>query len=346
MPGATQEDARKTPVEMALGSLLPLPPAASGALVSVLSLAVFCGYQILMGNPIMDPVRGGLYVATNSALGIAVTGGYVLAATWSVSRAVRRELKAFGVDVGDPILADLDLARDDFGAGAVVVSRYVGGAAVVLAVSIVAALDALVDMGWAAGVEASFAMTLLLVWICARSSFFTLADATDTRGVEIELDVLSLGALDCYGRIGLRLSLAWIAGVSIFVLMSFLFPILNEGAWYTVAVPVFGVSLLVATLALLLPARRARRQIRRIKRVALQEIDDAVFVAREAVVRNDLHEYGRLSDLLTYRTFVEGVREWPFDAGTLMRFSFYTLIPVGSWLGGAFVERIVDAALN
>jgi len=43
---------------------------------------------------------------------------------------------------------------------------------------------------------------------------------------------------------------------------------------------------------------------------------------------------------------IEAAREWPFDASTFMRFALYLMIPLGSWLGGAFVERLVDAALQ
>ena len=55
---------------------------------------------------------------------------------------------------------------------------------------------------------------------------------------------------------------------------------------------------------------------------------------------------GRLADLLAYRTYLESVREWPFDDVTLRRFLLYLLIPVGSWLGGALVERLVSQMLD
>jgi hypothetical protein len=53
-----------------------------------------------------------------------------------------------------------------------------------------------------------------------------------------------------------------------------------------------------------------------------------------------------LSDLLAYRSLLESVREWPFDAPTMLRFALYLAIPLGSWLGGAFVERLLGAALD
>ena len=53
-----------------------------------------------------------------------------------------------------------------------------------------------------------------------------------------------------------------------------------------------------------------------------------------------------LADLIAYETRIENVREWPFDAPTMLRFALYLAIPLGSWLGGAFVERLLGAALD
>jgi hypothetical protein len=37
---------------------------------------------------------------------------------------------------------------------------------------------------------------------------------------------------------------------------------------------------------------------------------------------------------------------WRFDTPTLVRFALFLLIPLGSWLGGAVVERVVDLVLD
>ncbi len=84
---------------------------------------------------------------------------------------------------------------------------------------------------------------------------------------------------------------------------------------------------------------------------AIGVIDDLTFSVSSvrgsgrAAAAGDLRVQGHLADLLAYRAFVEGLREWPFDTSTLVRFALYTLIPVGSWLGGAFVERLLDRLL-
>ena len=53
-----------------------------------------------------------------------------------------------------------------------------------------------------------------------------------------------------------------------------------------------------------------------------------------------------LDELVAWRGLIESVREWPFDSPTLLRFGLYLAIPLGSWLGGAFVERLLGAALD
>ena len=49
---------------------------------------------------------------------------------------------------------------------------------------------------------------------------------------------------------------------------------------------------------------------------------------------------------LAYEARIEAVREWPFDVPTLVRFAAFLLLPLGSWLGGALVERVVSGILG
>jgi hypothetical protein len=53
-----------------------------------------------------------------------------------------------------------------------------------------------------------------------------------------------------------------------------------------------------------------------------------------------------MAALLAYEARIEAVREWPIDTATLRRFGLFLLIPMASWIGGALVERLVDAALG
>ena len=94
---------------------------------------------------------------------------------------------------------------------------------------------------------------------------------------------------------------------------------------------------------------RGTQRIRDAKQAELERIHaaikgDASGLSRSAIAGRS--EPVGLADLLAYRDFVESVREWPFDAPTRMRVVLYLGIPLGSWLGGAFVERLLEAALG
>ncbi len=54
----------------------------------------------------------------------------------------------------------------------------------------------------------------------------------------------------------------------------------------------------------------------------------------------------RIEEIVAYRGVVEGVSAWPGDSSNFVRFSLLLLIPLGSWAGGAVVERFIDSLLG
>jgi hypothetical protein len=54
----------------------------------------------------------------------------------------------------------------------------------------------------------------------------------------------------------------------------------------------------------------------------------------------------RLPGLLAMEARIEGVNTWPFDISTFLRFSALGLLAVGSWLGGAVIERLLGLAVD
>jgi hypothetical protein len=108
-------------------------------------------------------------------------------------------------------------------------------------------------------------------------------------------------------------------------------------------------AVVLATAAFVLPVRGLRRQIRARKAEELARVRREIHRDREVVAKlgSDSAEAGaRLPGLLAYMNQIESVREWPFDAPTLTRFFLYVAIPLGSWIGGALVERLLGAALD
>jgi hypothetical protein len=108
-------------------------------------------------------------------------------------------------------------------------------------------------------------------------------------------------------------------------------------------------SVVLTTAVFVLPVRGLRRQIRARKAEELVRIREEIRRDRELVAKlgaESIEAGGRLPGLLAYVNQIESVREWPFDAPTLTRFFLYVAIPLGSWLGGALVERLLGAALD
>ena len=105
----------------------------------------------------------------------------------------------------------------------------------------------------------------------------------------------------------------------------------------------------MAAAAFILPVRGLRRQIRARKAEELARLQEEIRLDRDLVAQRgaDSGDAGaRLPALLAFKHEIESVREWPFDAPTLTRFFLYVAIPLGSWVGGALVERLLGAALD
>jgi hypothetical protein len=158
------------------------------------------------------------------------------------------------------------------------------------------------------------------------------------------IDLLDLRSLVPFTRLGLSNALRVIGLAAIFSLM------LADVSRYGVMVLLMSaLTVASATTALLLPVRGVHARIRAAKLEELDRVNRAIRGDGEALRGSALVEREAtpsLADLVAYRTLVESAREWPFNASTFRRFGLYLMIPLGSWMGGALVERLIDAALE
>ena len=145
-----------------------------------------------------------------------------------------------------------------------------------------------------------------------------------------------------FARTGLRGSAYWFLGSSIASLLT-----LDAGAWGLV-VGVIAVTLALGFISLLLPSRGVHESLRAAKQDELMRVRVEIAQARAALFdpRGNGAEIARMPALLAWEARVEQLSVWPFDAPTLVRFALFLLVPLGSWLGGALVDRAVDAALR
>jgi hypothetical protein len=158
----------------------------------------------------------------------------------------------------------------------------------------------------------------------------------------IEVDLLDPGAFSPFAAVGLMNAGFWLIGSAI----SSLLVASTATIWIVAAVIV--VTTAFGFAGLIVPSRGLHTRIQERKREELAQIRDAI--ANERVVlfseAERSHIPPKMHAMLAYEARIESVREWPFDTSTLSRFALFLLIPLASWIGGALVERAVDAALG
>jgi hypothetical protein len=163
-------------------------------------------------------------------------------------------------------------------------------------------------------------------------------------GERVEVDLLDASMLLVFGRKGLRSVALW---VSISTLFSMFWVLDSAGQ----ANPIVAAAVLgLATAALVAPTTGVHRNIAIAKAKELTIVSQAIRTEREAALsaRNAQAPLGdgRLGSLIQYLAFLKSVREWPFDLSTVSRSLLFIALGVGSWLGAAVVERLLNQLLG
>ena len=322
-----------------------MSPVAAGALVAVVLIALVAALFVALDRPFVE--SGGVSSEFWVASIVCWLIGYTMAAGRYLNLAIARDL----VDAGrmHPEALEPENEAWIFGSSRQVVSRSrVAG--------LVGAVGILVVLQWAGDplVDAagrldprfvwSVPLTPLLLFLMIRAGYFTASGTRDRAndGLRIpagEIDLLDMHSHLVEGRVGLRLALVWIVGSTIGSLMFF------DRNVAQAIVPLVLASVAVGVFALMMPVRRLHNRIRDAKARELARVGAELSAARDDAIGGDGAD-GRLADLLAYRAYLEDVREWPFDNSTVARFFLYMLIPLGGWLGGALVERLVERVLG
>lgn len=190
------------------------------------------------------------------------------------------------------------------------------------------------------------AQQVLLGWLWARA---VVADVTTARAFARlaervqHVDLLDLRPMGVFARRGVRSVLYWMIGLAFFSLF-WLAP--NPGETNLFAFLLL-IGLSGTNLAFLV--RGARRRIRDEKEAQLARIRAAIRADQAALLdagAGAAEAAARLPALFAAETRTASVGELAFDAGTLLRFGLYVTLGVGSWVGGALIERLLGAALD
>jgi hypothetical protein len=157
------------------------------------------------------------------------------------------------------------------------------------------------------------------------------------------IDLFDLSGLAPFARQGLLFALLWVLLPSIFAVNA----VDQDFASIISALAV--ACVVVGTTALLLPVLGIHRRIREAKHVEIGRVEAAIRGDAGALEGSEIAARGStasLADLIAYRAWIEARPEWPFDTWMRLRFGLYLVIPLGSWLGGALVERLLTTVLE
>lgn len=110
------------------------------------------------------------------------------------------------------------------------------------------------------------------------------------------------------------------------------------------SITLYGV--VAALVGLFLPVWALRERIQDEKAKEAAWCQERIPKARAALRESKPGAGQDLAGLLMYSKEVNEVHAWPIAPGGIARFTLFLLIPLGSWGGGALVERLVDSALG
>jgi hypothetical protein len=254
---------------------------------------------------------------------------------------------------GDAVYAELRQQLTRFERRRLWVGALAGGLVACVIQEIVVARWAHLAAGSWSLRDFSMVVMVFALWITAGWGAVHLLDSARLYSRigerHVVVDLLDLGSLSPLTRHGLRIVLlvTIFTGIAIISVIVRSASLPGPSATALILAPIW--TLPLATAIFVLPVRGLCRQIRSRKAEELARVREEIGLDRDLVARrgpDSAEASTRLPGLLAYKHEIESVREWPFDAPTLTRFFLYVAIPLGSWIGGALVERLLGAALD
>jgi hypothetical protein len=328
---------------------VPLSPAAvgvalAGALVLAFGVSEFALGRHLLVRELEDPselLRNVRIAVVHCLLAVYLPTAYLY-----LLRGYRGTLGQLrgDLDCSDSELADLRARIGRYGPVALGLAGLVG-VGIVLWMTRVTTPVQFDPWDWSVQIQEARWARVLGVWIGWWFGIFILAlTAGGARIARLAtrvspIDLLDLRTLRPFTRQALlnALLIAGAIGITLLILV-------DSGFW-EVVIGYWISSMVLIVIGLLVSLQPIHRLIRDAKRRELDWCRDAL-IRERAKLREPGAERSRIDEIVAYRGVVEGVSAWPADSSTFVRISLYLLIPLGSWAGGAVVERFVDSLLG
>jgi hypothetical protein len=325
----------------------------SGFVLTVLLVGAMLMWWLVFGlwETLFDPVMplGISFDGRNHVILVVVLVFVIVARRW-VKREEERAFLRFGADstLSREMLAD-EVRRTFLPTPA---ARVVSvGSGILIGTAIVALTSgdprSFVTLApWDAHHVWAIANNIVLFSVMVQSAFYA-TSALKTLGFILssipEVDLLDRDGMARIGRFGFPGSLVWLVGSSMASTLAWgmqtVWPLLT----------ILSATLVIATFSLLRPVQIVHARLATAKEVELDRVRARIDAAKSSALAGDStasSEASILAGLIAYESRIDSVREWPFDASTLVRFGVLSLLAVGSWLGGAVVERVLGAMLE
>lgn len=324
---------------------IPLPPLVVGAMVAGALVLAFLGLDLVDGNLatlLSGEVAPWRHVEVRSAVVVSVLLAGVIVMHRYEELGTRRDAERLAPQLARGAAAD-DRPASSRAAG------VLGAAMITMLVPMLYVVPSrfLLPQTYA---MPSVIFDLVIGAVLGWTTFKTLVAALheDRRFARLagrvrSIELLDLSPLYVFGQRGLRRALRWMLLVSIAALVFF-----DAGKASPPAVVLTGIFGF-ASFSFLLPVWGAHQRIRAEKRRELTTLRARIAAERSrlrAAGWTPAYEGGHFADLLAYEARVSAVKAWPFDASTLLRLGLYACLPLGSWLGSAFVQHAIESLLR
>jgi hypothetical protein len=285
----------------------------------------------------------------------AMTLGYIAMMYTYVARGTFRDLEAIRpvLSTGEAALAELRHEFKQFERRRLWVGGVIGFAfgCVLYEIGSGPWLDRISAGQWSLRSVCNFVIFSAFWIVAGRGTVYLIDTARVYSRIgerQVSIDLLDLAPLSPLTRHGLRIVLLLVIITGTTVIPALVGADLS-GSEVTFFLLSNLWNLPLAVAAFLLPVRGLRRHIRARKAEELARVREDIRIDHNLVAQrgsDSAEASARLPGQLAYMNQIESVREWPFDAPTLTRFFLYVAIPLGSWVGGALVERLLGAALD
>lgn len=218
--------------------------------------------------------------------------------------------------------------------GGVVSGLLFATIAIGMTIDVDTVMDRVISAGWFGIVlPPLFGYTSMHVYTNVVSNNFVMRAAVDAT----DIDILRPQRQIAFAQLALRNGLGWIVALTVTLLLT-----LGDQVSTVGMMPLILGAMALIILSFFGPMQIIHQKLVAVKAAELERLAPMIAAARNAVERGDDSAGNRLAGLISWRQAVADAKEWPTDAGTILRLFLYLAIPIGGWVGSAFVEALLE----